>query len=247
MKRGQTALVCVLSGALLAPSAHAVADPGRNAYQTIADANPFRLKPIPVAVPVSVDPPKAPMSQLVLTGITDILGEKMALLEVQPPNNGKKAYLTLSEGQRDGDIEIVSIDEKAGVVQVVNQGTPLSLDFTIASKNVSASMPSATIPAATPGGAFPGVISTPKPAVIRTIRTSAAVTSGATPPGTATPALPSASVSVGGNPALAPAAAEAPLKPDEQIILMEINRELTKEKVANGELPPLPPTPLTPP
>jgi hypothetical protein len=35
------------------------------------------------------------------------------------------------------------------------------------------------------------------------------------------------------------------MTPDEQVIHMEINRELTKEKVARGEMPPLPPT--TPP
>jgi hypothetical protein len=33
---------------------------------------------------------------------------------------------------------------------------------------------------------------------------------------------------------------------DEQTVAIEVNRELTKAQVSNGEIPPLPPTPLTP-
>jgi hypothetical protein len=36
------------------------------------------------------------------------------------------------------------------------------------------------------------------------------------------------------------------LTPEAQIIAMEVNRQLTADRVSNGEMPPLPPTPLTP-
>src|SRR4029077_18844899 len=44
----------------------------------------------------------------------------------QPP---REEYLTLSEGQRDEGIEILSVDETAREVRVNNSGTVMSLDF----------------------------------------------------------------------------------------------------------------------
>jgi hypothetical protein len=40
--------------------------------------------------------------------------------------------------------------------------------------------------------------------------------------------------------------AKPTMTPEEQIVLMEINRKLTEGQVARGEMPPLPPTPFTP-
>ena len=251
MKRGRTTVACVLSGALLAPAVFAAANPQGNGYDAIAVSNPFRLKPIPPTPPiVTPEPPKPPMSKLILQGITDILGPKTAMLEVQPPNNAPKTHLTMAEGERLGDIEIVSIDVVAGVVQVMNQGIPERLDFSVAAKAVATSSPSAVIPSpvmpgASPVESLPAPVTVPRttlPAGTRTIRTPGATSSSLTP---MTPAaLPSLTTSA---PAPATAAKEAPLTAEEQIIHMEINRELTKQKVINGELPPIPPTSVTPP
>ena len=38
---------------------------------------------------------------------------------------------------------------------------------------------------------------------------------------------------------------QQPMDPTEQMIMMEVNRELTKKQVEEGIMPPLPPTPLT--
>jgi len=267
MKHGRTTVVCVLSGTLLAPAAFAASNPQSNNYDRIAASNPFRLKPIPPPPPVIppvVEVQKEPASKLILQGITDILGVKMALLEVQPapPNNTKISHLTLSEGERSGDIEIVSIDEVAGTVRVKNQGRPDTLDFSVATKTVAASMPAAVIPGARPGvtpivtptSATPSIPlpapaavqrSIPLPVTSRQIRST--TSNGLTPmtPNTL-PSLLGGGVAAGGA-AVTPAVEEAPLTPGEQIIMMEINRELTKEKVIRRELPPIPPTPITPP
>jgi len=40
-------------------------------------------------------------------------------------------------------------------------------------------------------------------------------------------------------------AAAPPIDPEQQIVLMELQREATKAAVANGQMPPLPPTPLS--
>lgn len=45
--------------------------------------------------------------------------------------------------------------------------------------------------------------------------------------------------------AAAPAQAAPPMDPEQQIVLMELQREATKQAVASGQLPPLPPTPLS--
>ena len=76
----------------------------------------------------SNSPPK-----VVLTGITTTLGKPQALLKVQlPPRPGQplaeKAYI-LTEGQKDGDLEVLKINEQSGTVEVNNSGTRMTLNF----------------------------------------------------------------------------------------------------------------------
>src|SRR5262249_22165214 len=57
-----------------------------------------------------------------------ILGNKRALMNVQVP--GKTAQpLILAEGQREGEIEVLEIDEKAGIVKLHQSGQAVSLNF----------------------------------------------------------------------------------------------------------------------
>ena len=98
-------------------------------YQRIAERNAFQLKGPPVdPVPKPKDPPK-----VFLLGITTIFGNKRAVLKVQSPAkaNGPAAeeFLTLVEGQRYGDIEVVLIDEAHHSVKVNNEVTLQELTF----------------------------------------------------------------------------------------------------------------------
>ena len=80
-----------------------------------------------------------------LTGITTILGNKRALLKVQfppkPPQPAKEQSYILTEGQRDGSIEVLEINEKTASVKVDNSGTVMEITF---------EKPSPTPPASTP-------------------------------------------------------------------------------------------------
>ena len=98
-----------------------------NPYHQIAERNVFGLRP---PQPSRVEPPPAPLPKVVLTGITTILGNKRALLKVQfpaqPRQPVKEESCVLAEGQRDGAIEVLEINEKTAQVKVDNSG-PVSV------------------------------------------------------------------------------------------------------------------------
>jgi hypothetical protein len=153
MTRGQISLVCTL-GILLSGMASASAANSANPYQSIVDRNVFALKP----PPPPPDPAllnKPPPGKITLTGITTILGNKRALLKVavpaKPPQPAKDDSYILAEGQRDGTVEILAIDEKAGSVKVNNAGDIVVLTF---EKDGAKPNPAAHAPA-------PGVIPPP--------------------------------------------------------------------------------------
>ena len=130
-------LVCVMGGLATCMAARAVTpnmDAPGNPYQSIIDRNVFSLKP----PPPPADPAEANKPQVVkitLTGITTIFGDKRVLMKTAPPPGkpgagpkSEESYI-LTEGQREGDIEVISIDEKAGSVKVNNAGTIQTLTF----------------------------------------------------------------------------------------------------------------------
>ena len=106
------------------------ANPPDNPYQEIVERNVFGLKapPPPPSIEAVKPPPK-----LFLTGITTILGNKRALMKAQAPAKPGQppAYqdYILSEGQQEGDIKVLAIDEKAGTVKVDSAGTIATLSF----------------------------------------------------------------------------------------------------------------------
>src|SRR5262249_50667822 len=79
-----------------------------------------------------VEPPKPPPPKITLTGITTF-GGKRALMKLNtPPKPGdqaKELFLTLKEGQREGEVEVLAIDEKAGTVKVDDYGTIMDITF----------------------------------------------------------------------------------------------------------------------
>jgi hypothetical protein len=128
------------------------ATPGRP-YEAIVDRNIFGLRP-PTPPPA---PPenKPPPGNITLTGITTILGNKRALLHVSTPARpgeaAKEENFMLTEGQRDGNIEVLEIDERAGSVKVNNAGQVTTLSF---EKNGAKLMASAA-PTTAAGGTVP--------------------------------------------------------------------------------------------
>jgi hypothetical protein len=217
-----------------------------NPYQGIVDRNVFGLRPPPP--PPSNEPPKPPIPAINLQGITTILGKKMAFMTIQlPPKGGEPAKPTsfmLSEGERDGDIEVVSIDEVAGTVKVNDFGTITNVAF--------GKLPSTPAPTMAGG---PGGIPSPNPIVApvsggqrsipgglpaRTLRlgnNQAGMNNGASPGlvnGQANPNLANSY----GQQSTTPTAADiqaASRSPEENVLLYEANRIKNEELIKAGE------------
>ena len=123
--------ICVLSVLLLCAGGNATGADSANPYQGIVDRNVFGLKPPPVAPRPEDNKPPPP--KITLTGITTILGNKRALMNVampaKPPDPAKQKSFILAEGQRDGEIEVLEIDETSGTVKVDDFGTVMVLDI----------------------------------------------------------------------------------------------------------------------
>ena len=236
-----------------------------NPFQGIIDRNVFGLKPPPG--PPDPDANKPPPPKITPTGITTLLG-KRALFKVQmpakPPKPAGEESFMLGEGQREGEIEVLEIDEKAGTIKFNNYGTVVTLSLDKDGAKLPNTPPMAVpVPAPVQAG-FGGV--NPAAPGGQPMPGGAAVTTIGSPAGnlksipTRTLRLPNAS---GGNPGYVPAqtpiqgdqnvqgvqpqsAALSNLTPEEQMIIIEAQREHAKS-TANPVSRILPPTPLSPP
>jgi hypothetical protein len=156
MSGGKALICCGVSGLLLVPGAKAnIGEPREYPYQGIVDRNIFALKPLPP--PVRPEDIKSPVPDLNLTGITTILGKKQALLKVpaKPPKQPKEESYILAEGQSEGEIEVLTIDEVAATVKVNNHGTIQTLDF-LNNGGKAAGGPAPGLPGVAPAG--PGIM-----------------------------------------------------------------------------------------
>lgn len=93
-------------------------------YKKIAARNVFGLNPIPPppqVVDIRLPPPK-----ILLQGIDTICGRKQVLFKLsipaRPPNQASEASKVMSEGDRDGDIEVLAIDVARQEVRFRNNG-----------------------------------------------------------------------------------------------------------------------------
>jgi hypothetical protein len=100
-------------------------------YAEISQRNAFRLRPI--EPPPQTLPPAEPMPKVSPTGITTILGRKLATIRVDwPPRPGQLARtesLLLGEGERDGEVEMLEIDADARTMKVRISGREQLLDL----------------------------------------------------------------------------------------------------------------------
>ncbi len=104
-----------------------------NPYETITTRNVFGIKP--PAPPPPVTPPQVPAPEIKLQGLTTILGNKLVLFKAtipaKPPEQPapKQMSFMLSEGQRDGEIEVLEINDVAGIVKFRNYGVEQTLNM----------------------------------------------------------------------------------------------------------------------
>lgn len=266
-------VVCLAGATLLCIAARAVTpDPApaaianENPYSGIVERNVFALKaPVPPVVETKVDPGPPP-PKIILSGITTILGHPIALMKVtlppKPPEPGKpppaatETSMMLSDGQRDGQIEVLQIDTAAKTVKVNNYGTEQLLSF---DSNGAKSIAPVAAPAGIPGGIpSPAGFKSPGGFPIRTLRvpTPGAPNSNpfanpvSNPSGNTGVAQGTTPGGIGGiNPSgnssqFEVAAPEMKYTPEEQVILMEAERHRNRN---NPNAAPLPPTEMTSP
>lgn len=178
MKRGREATICVLASVLLGCGVKAVTPDTVNNYQGIVDRNVFNLHPPPPPVdPNELAKSKIQIPKITLNGITTILGTKNVFLTVPATKPGVPPdTMMLAEGQAENEVEVKQIDEKAGVVKVLNHGEEQTLDFehngtkpAPTTGNPTSPLTIPPVPAAPP----PNVIPPPQPGVnvIRPLRT----------------------------------------------------------------------------
>jgi hypothetical protein len=163
MAASASALLCLAAKAVTSDTA------GENPYKAIADRNVFGLRP-PVAAAETNQAPKHPPANLTLLGFDTLTGQKRVMLKAPPvpakgaqPAKGEQSYM-LSEGQRDGDIEVLQINAVARTVKINNNGVEMFLDFTnngVKMPTIAAIAPGTVPP---PGGVQPGLQPIPAPA-----------------------------------------------------------------------------------
>lgn len=123
MKFAGNISLCVAGVMTLIPLVHAeeLATTG-NPYTPIVTRNVFGLNPPAPELPPVVEMPV----KITPNGIMSIFGQLQVLFKTslqrpgQPP---KEESYVLSEGQRQDDIEVTRIDEKAGMITFNNHGT----------------------------------------------------------------------------------------------------------------------------
>jgi len=243
MKHGGTVRLGVFVGALVSASAMMIIPVGaaENPYSAIIERNVFNLHPPPPPPNPADLVKKTPPPKILVTGINTILGRKVVFLTLPPLKpGGPPEYLSLSEGQAQDEIEVKSIDDKAGVVQIVNHGEPQPLDFEHDSPKPVGAPPGGTPTMPTPY-AMPAPIPAAPPmpnagSVVRPMRSLPARNSSAENNGGFGGGLGSGNFN--------PQQNATTLSPEEQVALIELQRiKALREGDPVSKI--LPPTPLT--
>jgi hypothetical protein len=115
--KGNRNLAALALGTLIFTGAARAAGPAvkSNPYCVIFQHNVFGLIPPP---PADINT-SAPLPDITLNGIMTVFDRKYALFKLRAM--GGKSYL-LGEGQCDGEIKLLSVDDRAGVIRVNNHG-----------------------------------------------------------------------------------------------------------------------------
>jgi len=265
LRRYPKTLAYILAGLSLAAAARAlVTSSSSDPYQAIPERNLFGLKPPPQ---ITNESPATQLAKIVLTGITTILGDKRALMKLLPPigkpgDPANEQSLILSEGQRDGKIEVLAIDENAGSVKVNNCGTVVTLTFEkdgarLPDMTPPVGLPSATQPSSVPGASHsfghpangpPSADRRLKTFAMRNVRLPGPSESGEPPTAAGPVFIPTAGEMAAPLRRAATGAASAQdraqeVTPEAQTIMLELQRQANQQ---NASFPPLPPTAITP-
>ena len=113
------------------------ADTPDNPYQPIVLRNVFGIKPAPPPPPPPDTTAQVPQAKVVLTGITTMFGTQ-AFLEITEQEQGKTPNIKktmLREKEREGPVEIISIDVANSQVRIRNGTVETNVTFEVAKAN----------------------------------------------------------------------------------------------------------------
>jgi hypothetical protein len=129
LRRAKAAFLAGLAASLTLLAA--AAESATNPYQVIIERNLFSLKPS--APPQPAEPDHPPPPKVTLTGITTIFGDKEVLMKVlmpaRPGEPPKEQSFILAEGQQEGGLRVLKVNEKTGDVTLNDFGTVLTLNL----------------------------------------------------------------------------------------------------------------------
>jgi hypothetical protein len=121
--------------------AAAVPDDNSNPYALISERNVFHLNPIPDPPPPQ-DTPKVDLPVIKLSGFLRIGKTTHALFSYSPKDSKLgPMYYDLANGEKDGILEVVTIHEDRGEVEIINSGTPLTLSLKNDTLEIKAAAP----------------------------------------------------------------------------------------------------------
>jgi hypothetical protein len=233
---------------LLAAAVHAdITESKDSPYRVIIDRNPFGLQdPPPPPDPSSLTNQPPVKVDVKFTGVTSDSSSKRAWLMIPPgPGRPQPKYLSLSEGDSDGDLKVVEINETETTVKILNAGVPVTLNF----REHGLSAPAG--PMVHPGvpGAVPGVIpaTTIPPPGIRTAYGTSYVPPSVTPQSPVNPggSNPSLRTIPARNLRTTPVQTQQPqVDPAVQYLQLKVQEE--KARREGVVLPPIPPLPGAP-
>ena len=133
-------------------SSFCLADTQPNPYLSVVDRNPFGLKPPPPQPPETPPQPVVPLAKVVLTGVTSVYGPPRAFVEITEQEPGKTPNikkLMLLAGDREGSIEIISIDVANNSIRIKNGAIETNVVFEVVKSSVGGGAPGA-MPTALP-------------------------------------------------------------------------------------------------
>ena len=126
MKTSTRIILCLVGGFALSTSPRAATVEARDhPYKNIPATNVFRLKSPPPR-PASKPPEQPPPPKITLQGITTVPGRAHVLFKVmmpaRPPEPAKEIPYVLVEGEHEGEIDVLEINEQSGIVTFSNHG-----------------------------------------------------------------------------------------------------------------------------
>lgn len=199
------------------------------AYHGIVERNVFDVHAAQPAPPRDSMLDLPPPPTIKLQGITDILGRKQVLFKVQlpvkPPAQPKEESFILTVGERQGEIEVIEINPKAGTVKMKIYGVITNLSLEMNSDklvNTAPVAPAAAAPGANPMLA-PGTIA-PPPTLPpgrfpRTLRLPGSANNGQADP--SQPGVGNFGGTANGN--------QAELSHEQQIINMAVQKKIARD------------------